>query len=130
MSGSLERALVGAGTQYVHYTDVGSNYGKPINNSGDMTIKFGPITLRSDLLLLENSNVPGTWVPRSRTETGLSSLGGGTSTYTSSLSAGGIVTTSESGSWPALGFTSVTSLARMLFSRYQIAVRACVVADQ
>jgi hypothetical protein len=91
---SVQVASIGAGTHFIHYTQNGTSCGAPVDTSGDFTVFFGPITLRKSLKLEIRDNG---WLPATVTEAGVTSWGLGSSTYTSSISAAGIVTTSESG---------------------------------
>jgi hypothetical protein len=89
---------IGPGIHYMHYTDIGTGCnGSPANDAGDQTVAepIGTLTLRPNLQLLQAN---GQWIPQSITETGVTSIGGGQSTYTSTITAEGIVTTFEQGS--------------------------------
>src|SRR5215469_1821423 len=45
-------ASIGPGTQYIHYTIIGTSCGQPVSIVGDFTVYYGPLTLRSDLPLV------------------------------------------------------------------------------
>jgi hypothetical protein len=64
MSGNLEQASVGAGTIYIHNTNVGSANGRPFNTTDDFTVNYGPITLaveRTIGLIYETIANPLAW---------------------------------------------------------------------
>lgn len=90
------KASIGQGTHFIHHEIFGSNCGGPISNSFDSTIFYGPLTLRSSLLLIKQDNQ---WVSASVSETAATSTGLGQSSFTSTLDTGGVVTTSENGSY-------------------------------
>lgn len=92
------RASVGTGTHHIHNTIAGSICGNPIDTSSDDAIfGIGPILLPQvpNLILLKADDQ---WFPDRATATG-PNAGGGQSTYVSELSAVGIVTTTETGSF-------------------------------
>jgi pimeloyl-ACP methyl ester carboxylesterase len=119
------QASIGAGTHNIHDVNIGSNCGGPFDNVDIFSVYWGTLTLLPELPLLNNGD--GTWQPASVTESGLptsagpggpgSNLSGG-STYTSSISFSGVVTTDETG--VATGVVSGVSITYAMTSKETI----------
>ena len=116
------RASIGAGIHYIHNTYVGSNCNGPINIPSDFTVLSGPMTLNSGVPKVDLIKVGTQWVPASVKATGYTSLGEGQSNFVSTLSATGIVTTIETGSYtdnqPGHGTVSSTETIDLNTGQY------------
>lgn len=89
------KASIGSATHYIHDELTGSDCGGPVNNPQDFTVFWSTLTLRASLPLARKIS---SWIPSTVTESGASSWGFGTSSYTSAVTAVGMVTTQETGS--------------------------------
>lgn len=83
-----EKAIIGEGTHHITATDAGCS-----NQVIKYTVFWGTMTLLPDLPLLKHDS---SWVAHTITENGTSSVGGGSSKFTSSIVSSGAVTTIES----------------------------------
>jgi hypothetical protein len=95
---TIYEASIGQGTQQVHDVDVGTATGGPVNQVTDFTVNAGTLDLLADLPLEEQN---GQWIPATITETLPFTATGdpGIGTYTSSITAAGLITIVETGSW-------------------------------
>jgi pimeloyl-ACP methyl ester carboxylesterase len=94
--GGCSSTEIGPATHYITDNFVGTNCSGPFDITSNFKVTWGTLTTLAGLQLLESN---GQWVPQTVTGTGPTSVGWGQSTYISAVSAGGLVTTSENGSW-------------------------------